>query len=82
MPVIEFYTRRGCHLCEEMLEELLPMLRGRAELQTRDVDTRPGWRSQYDTRVPVVEYRGAVVSEYPLDRDAVRAVLAGIADTE
>ncbi len=78
MELIEFYTRRGCHLCEDMLEELLPMLRGRAELETRDIDTRPDWRLKYDTRVPVLEYRSKVVSEYPLDRDAIRSILTGL----
>ncbi|MCH8249760.1 MAG: glutaredoxin family protein [Proteobacteria bacterium] len=76
MTTIQYYTRKGCHLCEEMLEELLPMIRSSAEIEIRDVDDRPEWRQKYDVRVPVIEHLGQVVSEYPLDYDAIRRVLA------
>jgi hypothetical protein len=76
LKVIRYYTRTGCHLCEVMLEELLPLIRGRAELETRDIDSRPEWLEKYDNRVPVVESGGQVLSEYPLDRDAITEFLA------
>ena len=76
MKVIHYYTRAGCHLCEVMLEELLPLIRGRAELERRDIDSYPEWREKYDIRVPVVESGGQVISEYPLDRDAIIEFLA------
>ena len=76
MPTLGYYTRRGCHLCEQMLEELLPLIRGRAELEIRDVDTRQDWLRLYDSRVPVVEYKGRVITEYPMDRDAIFELLA------
>lgn len=75
MKVIHYYTRTGCHLCEVMLEELLPLIRGRAELERRDIDSHPEWRKKYDIRVPVVESGGQVISEYPLDRDAITEFL-------
>ena len=81
MPIIYFYTRTGCHLCEIMLEELLPLVRGKAEIQVRDIDSAPKWREKYDIRVPVAEVRGQVLSEYPLDREAIRQFLAGIAES-
>ena len=76
MKVIHYYTRTGCHLCEVMLEELLPLIRGHAKLEARDVDSHPEWREKYDIRVPVVESGGQVISEYPLDRDAIAEFLA------
>ncbi len=76
MDVIHYYTRQGCHLCELMLEELLPLIKGRASLEARDIDTRPEWLALYNIRVPVVEYHGEHVSDYPLDRTAVAAMLA------
>jgi len=76
MSEFQYYTRQGCHLCELMLEELLPLLRGRVEIVIRDIDSRPEWRDKYDFRVPVVEYEGREISDYPLDSDAIRAVLA------
>ncbi len=80
MAVIHYYSRKGCHLCEIMLEELLPLIRGRAEIEYRDIDSQPGWRQKYDVRVPVIEYDGQLVSEYPLDHSALRAVLSQIPD--
>jgi hypothetical protein len=75
MAVLHFYTRTGCHLCEVMLEELLPVIRGKAEIKMRDVDSQPEWRAKYDIRVPVVEAGGELLSEYPLDREAIRQFL-------
>jgi len=80
MAVIHYYSRRGCHLCEIMLEELLPLLKGRAEIEMRDIDSRADWRERYDVRVPVVEFDGQIVSEYPLDHAAIAGILAQIAE--
>ena len=78
MAVLHYYSRKGCHLCEVMLEELLPLIRGKAEIKYRDIDTQPEWCEKYDVRVPVIEYEGQLVSEYPLDYGAVRTVLSRI----
>ena len=69
------YSRQGCHLCEELLEELLPLVRGRLEVEVRDIDSRDDWRDAYNTRVPVVEYDGEAISEYHLDRDRILSLL-------
>ncbi len=61
-----------------MLEEVLPLVRGRAEIQTRDVDSDPEWHRKYDIRVPVLEINGELVSEYPLDVEALKRRLAEI----
>jgi predicted thioredoxin/glutaredoxin len=76
MSVVHYYSRKGCHLCEVMLEELLPLIRGRVDLELRDIDSEPQWREKYDLRVPVVEFDGQIVSEYPLDYEAIREILA------
>ena len=75
MLTIHYYSRRGCHLCEVMLEELLPLLRDRAEIELRDIDSNPEWLQKYDIRVPVVEVDGEVVSEYPLNYDGIHRSL-------
>lgn len=69
------YTRRGCHLCEILLEELLPAVRDRLAVELRDIDTRDDWKRDYNDRVPVVEYDGTVVCQYHLDRDALERIL-------
>ncbi len=76
MGVIHYYSRKGCHLCEVMLEELLELLGGRAEVEMRDIDSKVEWREKYDIRVPVIEFEGQIVSEYPLDHDAIRGLIA------
>ena len=82
MAVIHYYTRRGCHLGEVMLEELLPLIRGRVEIEYRDIDSRPDWCEKYDVRVPVIEYDGQLISEYPLEYAAIRAVLSQIPEID
>ncbi|MEM8816263.1 MAG: glutaredoxin family protein [Pseudomonadota bacterium] len=76
------YSRRGCHLCEVLIEQLQEELARRdpagiRDMEVRDIDGNPEWRARFDTRVPVLEHDGRWVSDYPLDRDAVRSLLAG-----
>jgi hypothetical protein len=78
MTVIQYYSRAGCHLCEIMLEELLPLIRGRASIDICDIDSRQEWREKYGARVPVLEYEGQLISGYPLDYRAVSRLLSQI----
>ena len=82
MAGLRVYSRQGCHLCDLLVEELLPLLRGRLDVEVCDIDSRPDWRAKYDIRIPVVEYEERLISEYPLDRDAVFRLLGSLpADT-
>lgn len=76
LPAFVVYSRRGCHLCELLLEELAPLARDRATLVVRDVDEREDWRASYGTRVPVLCWGEREISVARLDRDAVLAALA------
>lgn len=76
MTHLHFYSRQGCHLCELMLEQLLALVRGHFEVEVRDVDTRADWQQEYGLRVPVIELHGNLLSEYPLDADAIRSIVA------
>ena len=80
MAALRIYSRRGCHLCEVMIEELLPLLCGRLAVEVCDIDTRPDWRAKYDVRVPVAEYEDRLISEYPLNRAAVNDLLETLAN--
>jgi hypothetical protein len=73
---VAVYGRPGCHLCEHLLEELAPLVRGRAHLEVRDVDADPSWRRELGTRIPVVEVDGRVICEHTLDRAALERALA------
>jgi hypothetical protein len=59
-----------------MLEEVLQLVGGSVEMEIRDIDTRAAWREKYDVRVPVVECDGRVISEFPLNSDAIRGILS------
>ncbi len=83
MRVIDVYSRQGCHLCEVLIEELLPLVQGVARIEVHDVDTRDEWREQYGDRVPVVEIAGDYVCHYQLDRQALLSWLGpGGAESE
>jgi len=75
------YSRPGCHLCEVLIEELLPLLRGRIAVEVENIDARPEWLAEFGTRVPVVEYRGREICEYSLDRTAIRAIIDALPDS-
>lgn len=74
-PVLTVYSRRGCHLCEDLLGELEPLLRGRAVVDVQDIDLDDALRERYHTRVPVVSATGQELCQYHLDRPAVLAWL-------
>ena len=74
MNTIDIYSRQGCHLCEILIEELLPLVRGRFALMIHDIDSREDWRKIYNTRVPVVEYDGELICQYHLDRQALSRI--------
>lgn len=69
------YSRQGCHLCEVLIEQLLPLLRGKADVAIHDIDTCPDWHEKYAVRIPVLEFEGQVVSQFQLDHEAVTRVL-------
>lgn len=71
MPVLHVFSRHGCHLCEVLLEELLPLVRGVLRVEVHDIDSKPEWRTAYATRIPFVEYDGQPVCHYHLDRAAI-----------
>ena len=75
---IRVYSRPGCHLCELLIDELMPLIRGRLELEVLDIETRPEWKLQYGVRIPVVEYDGETVCEHHLDTAAIRAILQSL----
>lgn len=68
------YSRRGCHLCELMIEELVPLCRDRATICVLDVDIREDWRLAYGARVPVLCAGDREVSVARLDRKALIAL--------
>ena len=75
MAAIYVYSRRGCHLCEALIEELTPIIRGRLALEIRDIDSTPEWHERFWQDIPVVEFDGDVICRHFLDRDAITGIL-------
>ncbi len=77
LPLLQVYSRPGCHLCEQLVEELQPLIRGRARFEVLNIDTQSAWSQKYATRIPVIELDGHFVCQYHLDADAINAALSG-----
>jgi len=82
MPDLVVFSRKGCHLCDVLIEELLTLVRGRATVTVQDIDTRDDWRESYDVRVPVVELDGVMLCEHSLDRERILSALSDLAERE
>lgn len=75
LATIQVYSRPGCHLCEILVEALLPLIRGRLELEILDIDTCEKWRRRYGLRIPIVMFNGTEICQYTLDKDAIGRIV-------
>lgn len=76
MTQLTVYTRRGCHLCSDMLQAL-EALRDELgfQLVDIDIDSDPALRRRYDTRVPVLADADVEICYYFLEESRLRAHL-------
>ena len=82
-PQLTVYTRHGCHLCEDLLQQMqtLQLVGGLGhifEYFTVDVDADPRIRQQYAALVPVVVLGDRQICHYFLDQAALLQALADI----
>ena len=77
MPDWTVFSRPGCGLCEELLEELASVLPApeAARLQIIDIDADPELTRKYASRITVLLDDGEFVCAYRLDRELVAAYL-------
>jgi glutaredoxin len=76
-PKLLLYSRSGCELCEQMLQELaaIPAAQGVA-LEVRDVDADPRAAARYGHKVPVLLLAGELVCHGRLDTEELHKALA------
>ena len=79
-PLLTLYWREYCHLCHDMLAQLLALRRELGgdhlfEVEIVDVDQDPALEAFYDERVPVLAAGGRELCHYHLNAGAVRAYL-------
>ena len=77
MTVVTVYSRPGCHLCDEAIEEIVAIHdEGREfELHEVDIESEELLLRRMLEKIPVVEVDGVVISELSLDANALRARL-------
>lgn len=69
---LTMYGRPGCHLCEDMQNDLLNLQDELDfKLQVIDVDRDPGLIEQYGSRVPVLVSDKGEICHYFLDKQAL-----------
>ncbi len=75
---VTFYTKAGCHLCEQA-EELLDALRAEYDLQVTaiDITTNLDIYERYKYEIPVVAVEGGGTAGGRIDEPALRRALAG-----
>lgn len=82
---VVIWSRRGCHLCEEMEATVRAVAGGRGmppvELEVRDLDLvgqdDPALGARLSSLVPLLEVDGVEVAHWTVDPAAVRAALRG-----
>jgi glutaredoxin len=77
MADVVVYSRPGCHLCEEAIEQIVALHRDgyRFTLHEVDIESHELLLRRHLERIPVVEVDGVEVSELILDREALTARL-------
>jgi hypothetical protein len=75
MPQWTVYTRPGCSLCEQMLEDLAAALGvdEAARVLVVDIETDPELTRKYALRIPVLAADGEFVCAYRLDMERLAA---------
>jgi glutaredoxin len=77
MATVVVYSRPGCHLCGEAIEQLATLHSEgyRFDLHEVDIESHELLLKRHLERIPVVEIDGIEVSELVFDETAVRAKL-------
>jgi len=76
MIELTLYSRPDCHLCEQMEQELTPLLQGRAQVRVVDISQSLELKRRYGLRIPVLSAGDDELSVYHLDRPLVESFLA------
>jgi glutaredoxin len=80
MKTLTFFTRDGCHLCEEALAALLRIRHTQPftlDVVDLDRDASPEKRAAYDWEIPVVELDGSKVMHGRIDEVRLARLLDG-----
>jgi hypothetical protein len=77
IPELTLYYREGCHLCEDLEQQLSELLApGSHTLKRVDIDENENLKKAYNVRVPVLICDKVELCEHFLDLEAVQGALA------
>jgi len=76
MKILRLFSRPECHLCDELVVALEPIIRDRARLEIINIDDDLTLKKRYGLRIPVLVGDDEELSVYQLDPTAVEAYLA------
>jgi len=70
---LTLYTRKDCHLCEDMHRQLQELQSDYDfEIDLRDVDAHSDWTSAYSDKVPLLFAGSDEICRYFLDLEALK----------
>lgn len=68
MTVLTVYSRPDCHLCDELVAELEPLVAGIARIDVVDISEDLELKKRFGLQIPVVMHNEEELSRYRLDR--------------
>ena len=74
-PVLTLYIRTYCHLCDEMIAELEPLVAGRAQIQVVDISDDETLSRRFGVLIPVLMHGSEELSRYRLDTERVTELI-------
>lgn len=77
MPQLRFYYREGCHLCDDMWQQLQELHGETAfDLQAVSISGHPELEAAYGTLIPVLQGGEEILCHYYLDPMALERFLS------
>ena len=78
---LSIYIRPACHLCEDVISQLVQLQSEYSfDFHTINVDSSPQLVAQYGTKVPVVTYENQELCHYFLDQAALAQLVSSHSD--
>ena len=62
-PKFYVYSKRGCHLCEELIEQLIEFLNSRAKIEIIDIESSKVLLNKYHADISVVTFNDKEILE-------------------
>jgi len=72
---LTLFSKPECHLCDELMAELLPLISGRAEVKIVDISQDPELMRRYGLLIPVLKAGDEVLARYRLDAERLAEYL-------